>query len=364
MNFIVHAPGRVNLIGDHTDYNNGWVLPMTINYELLVKCQPRKDDIVNIYAKEYDQKKSFSLNNIKAQPDDTWLAYAKGVAYYLQQKFGELIGFDAIIQSSIPQGAGLSSSAALELAIARAFAQTSNLPWQPTEMALLAQTAENKWVGMNCGIMDQLVIANGKRDHALLIDCQNLNIQLIPVPKHLAIIIMDTMTRHTHVNSDYNKRRQYCEQAVELLNISSLRDITIENWQQISKKLPEKYIPKVRHVVHENYRVLQAVTAMQQNDPTQLGKLMNESHLSLKNDFEVSNQQLDIMVKCAQNFHGCYGARMTGGGFGGCAVAIVETDKSQEFKQQITAQYYQAANLKPQLYICHATEGVNLTTEG
>ncbi|MGD9152517.1 MAG: galactokinase [Gammaproteobacteria bacterium] len=362
MKFQVHAPGRVNLIGDHTDYNDGFVLPMTINHELLVDCQPRKDDIANIYTKNYDEKKSFSLNNIKKQPDDKWLAYVKGVAYYLQQKFGELVGFDATIQSSIPQGAGLSSSAALELAIARTFAQTSNLPWQPTEMALLAQTAENKWVGMNCGIMDQLVIAHGKRDHALLIDCQNLNIQLIPIPKNLAVVIMDTMTRHTHVDSDYNKRRQYCEQAVQLLNLASLRDITFENWQQISKKLPAKYIPKIRHVVHENHRVLQAATAMQQNDAIQLGKLMNESHLSLKNDFEVSNQQLDIMVKFAQNFLGCYGARMTGGGFGGCAVAIVEIEKAEEFKQQITAQYHQATNLKPQLYICHATEGVNLTT--
>ena len=314
--FKVRAPGRVNLIGDHTDYNDGFVLPMTINHELLIDCQPRKDDVINIYAKDYDQKKSFSLNNIKAQNDDGWLAYVKGVAYYLQQKFGKLVGFDATIQSNIPQGAGLSSSAALELAIAHAFAQTSNLPWQPTEMALLAQTAENKWVGMNCGIMDQLVIANGKCDHALLIDCQNLNIKLTPLPKNTAVIIMDTMTRRDLVNSAYNKLRKCCEEAAEILGLNSLR--AIKNLQEAIKNLPEKYIPKARHVVTENQRVLQAATAMQQNDPTQLGKLMNESHLSLKDDFVVSNQQLDIMVKCAQNFPGCYGARMTGGGFGGC----------------------------------------------
>lgn len=362
MNFKVRAPGRVNLIGDHTDYNGGWVLPMTTNHELLVDCQSVKDNIVDIFAENFNERKSFSLNNIKKQTSDNWLAYIKGVAYYLQQQFGKLVGFDASIQSNIPQGAGLSSSAALELAIARTFAQTSNLPWQPTEMALLAQTAENKWVGMNCGIMDQLVIANGKQHHALLIDCQNLNIQLIPIPKNLAVIVMDTMTRHTLVNSDYNKRRQYCEQAVKLLNLASLRDITIENWQQISKKLPKKYISKIRHVAHENHRVLQAAAAMQQNDIIKLGKLMNESHLSLKNDYEVSNQQLDTMVALAQNFSGCYGARMTGGGFGGCAVAIVKPDKAQEFKQQITAQYHQATNLKPQLYICHATDGVSLTS--
>jgi galactokinase len=358
--YRVQAPGRVNLIGDHTDYNNGFVLPMTINYVLQVDFRPRIDRNVNFYSQNYQQQKSFNLDNIQRLPDDGWLAYTKGVAYFLQQEHA-LVGVDAVIHSNIPQGAGLSSSAALELAVARTFVQAANLNWDPIAMAKLAQTAENQWAGLNCGIMDQLVIAVGRKDHAILIDCADLSTQYISLPINVAVIVMDTMTRRDLTSSAYNERRSCCEQAVQQLQLNSLRDVSIIDWEHGAAKLSAQCQTKVRHVVFENDRVLQAAQAMQNNDSTELGRLMNASHASLRDDFAATNQQIDVMVELAQNFPGCYGARMTGGGFGGCAVALVKKDVTTKFMQFMEQEYYQATKLKPQLYVCHAVDGVNCT---
>lgn len=359
--YSINAPGRVNIIGDHTDYNDGFVLPMAINLSLNLLFCENKQNKVNIFSTHNNELKSFSLDNIQHEPDDTWIAYVKGVAFYLKEKYPHLSGFNAIIQSTIPQGAGLSSSAALELAVARAFTEIAKINWHPITMSKLTQKAENEWVGVNCGIMDQIAIAAGKKDFALLIDCRELTIKHIPLPTNTSIVIMDTMTRRDLVSSAYNERRQYCEQAAKYLNISSLRDIEFTNWHEYKNYLPEKHIPYAYHVVTENYRVLQAVSAMQENNPQKLGELMNESHLSLKNDFAASNQQLDIIVELAQNFADCYGARMTGGGFGGCAVALVKKAKSLEFTEYISKNYHKKTSIKPQLYICNAANGVSIT---
>lgn len=354
---IIQSPGRVNLIGEHTDYNEGFVLPMAIELTLTLAIKPRDDDRVNLFSLDFNEQKSFSLKQLKHHPKDRWISYAKAVTFVLQKTY-LLKGFDAILTSTIPRGAGLSSSAAFELAIAYAFSLSSDIPWHPTAMARATQRAENEWVGVKCGIMDQMVIAHGKKDHAILIDCRDLSTTAIPLPDSVAIVIMDTATRRGLVESAYNERRMVCEKASQLLGIKSLRDITLGDWPLIESKLPIEYRAKVRHVVSENDRVLKAVEAMEQNDVETLGRLFNESHQSMRDDYQICNDALNIMADLAQQHPACFGARMTGGGFGGCAIALINAEKTEEFKQFITKQYQQKTNLSPALYNTKASDGV------
>lgn len=358
--YIIQSPGRVNLIGEHTDYNEGFVLPMAIDLTLSLAIKPRTDDHVNLFSLDFNEQKSFPLNPLQHHPKDRWIRYAKAVAFILQQTYS-LKGFDAVLTSTIPRGAGLSSSAAFELAIAYAFSGSSDIPWHPTAMARATQRAENQWVGVKCGIMDQMVIANGKKDHAILIDCRDLSTTAIPLPDSISIVIMDTATRRGLVESAYNERRTICESASQLLGIKALRDITLDDWSSIKSKLPFEYHAKVRHVVSENDRVLKAVEAMKTNNVPQLGQLFNESHQSLRDDYEVCNDALNTMVDLAQQHPACFGARMTGAGFGGCAVALVDATKTEAFKQTVTEQYQQKTNLSPTLYDTKANEGVRST---
>lgn len=363
--WIVRAPGRVNLIGEHTDYNGGFVLPMAIDRAVWIALRSRKDKQVFVYSMEYKENRSFSLDILEKQNQEEkkkseWIDYIQGTAWALQKEGYNLSGWEGAVCSDVPIGAGLSSSAALELATARAFATIGNIPWNPSQMAYICQKAENLWVHVSCGIMDQMISACGEKDHALLIDCRSLETKLCPTPKGTSIIIMDTATRRGLVESAYNLRREQCETASRLLGIQQLRDISWEDFPKKSTVLSDILQRRSRHVVSENFRTLQAQLAMEKQDTISLGKYMNESHESLKNDFEVSNDALNAMVECARNHPACFGARMTGAGFGGCAVALVRQEMAQDFSTFVSEQYKARTTLNPTLYISQATKGAEI----
>ncbi len=359
--WIVRAPGRVNLIGEHTDYNDGFVLPMAIDRAVWIALQPRDDHRVRIYSADYDETQEFSLDGLANQKSG-WIEYFKGVAWSLQQAGHRLQGWEGVVRGDVPVGAGLSSSAALELAAARAFALTSDLDWDPVAMARLGQRAENDWVGMRCGIMDQLISAAGLADHALLIDCRSLTLEPVPLPPALAVVVLDTGTRRGLVDSAYNERRQQCESAAEFFHVKALRDIDPDIFQQASSQLEEPMRRRALHVVTENERTLQAADALRRSETTALGVLLKKSHASLRDDFEVSSDALNTMVELALAQPGCYGARMTGAGFGGCALAIVDLPVAQSFAANVAEQYQAATGNTPAVYVCRATNGAEVVS--
>lgn len=362
--FIVRAPGRVNLIGEHTDYNDGFVLPMAIDHAVWLALSPRADEEVRIVSLDLETESAFGLHSLTRGSD--WIEYAKGVTNELLKAGYKLKGFDAVMTGDVPRGAGLSSSAAVELAIARAFAAVSGFEWDAPKMARLAQKAENEWVGVNCGIMDQMASAACKTGHALFLDCRSLEIQHAPLPQGVSVVILDTSTRRGLVESAYNERRNQCEEAARWFGVTALRDVSIDEFNLKTKAdagLSDIAMKRARHIVTENARVLEAMEAMHNGNISRLGELFNASHASLRDDFEVTNDALNIMVECAQEQDGCYGARMTGAGFGGCAVALVEEEKAEVFAQAVTAAYRQRSGLDASVYVCKASEGASLEQE-
>lgn len=354
---IVRAPGRVNLIGEHTDYNDGFVLPIAIDRATWIALRPRSDHSINLHSLDFHETATIHLDNLVKSDGSSWAEYVKGVAWALMQNEYSLRGWDGIVAGDVPIGAGLSSSAALELATARAFATVSAFPWDPPVMAKLSQKAENQWVGVNCGIMDQMISAAGKADHALLIDCRSLETELVPLPSGTSVIILDTTTRRGLVESAYNERRQSCEVAAHLFGVKALRDLSQDQFEADVGKLDEMIARRARHVITENTRTIQATQVMRRNNPVELGQLMNASHVSLRDDFEVSSDALNQIVDSALHAPGCYGARMTGAGFGGCAVALVQTDRADEFTRDVTSAYEKASGLHANVYVCQATDG-------
>jgi galactokinase len=356
---IVRAPGRVNLIGEHTDYNDGFVLPMAINRAVWVALRPRADDLVQIYSLDFDQTREFSLTGFEHSRGE-WVEYVKGTAWALQEAGLDLAGWEGVMAGDVPIGASLSSSAAVELATARTFSEVSGLKWNPKRMALLAQKAENQWVGVNCGIMDQMISAAGETGHALLIDCRSLDIQPVPLPSGTAVVVMDTTIRRGLVDSAYNERREQCEAAATFFEVKALRDVSLDHFEARSAGLDQLIRRRARHIITENERTLQAVEALRQGNADLMGRLMDGSHASLRDDFEVSCKELDLMVQLAQEQTGCYGARMTGGGFGGCAVALVTAERVVDFSTAVAQGYHQATGLEPNIYICQATNGAEI----
>jgi galactokinase len=356
--YKVHAPGRINLIGEHTDYNNGFVFPIAINRDIKMVLSPRDDRQVSLYSLDFHENKTFSLDNLRHSKKIGWVSYVKAVIWILKQSGFALTGFNAVIKGNIPRGAGLSSSAAFELVIAKAFSLASAFKWDPALMARLCQQAENKWVGVNCGIMDQMTIACGKKNKAMLIDCRDLTVKYVQLPKDMVFVIMDTGTRRGLCSSVYNTRRIECEKTAKLLHVDSLREVNEEFLNRKKYLLSKKCYLRACHIVSENVRVLAAVAAIEKGKIKQFGKLMNASHESLKNDFVVSSFHLDTMVACARELACCYGARMTGAGFGGCAIALVRADKADIFKQQVATLYYKKTNISPKLYVSRAVSGV------
>ncbi|MEZ4595233.1 MAG: galactokinase, partial [Chloroflexota bacterium] len=364
---LVQAPGRVNLIGEHTDYNDGFVLPMAIDRGIWLALQQREDDQVSVHSLDFGETAVFHLNNLQ-NTQSGWAEYLKGVAWALQENGYELRGWEGVMAGNVPKGAGLSSSAALELATARAFQQVSGFVWDAAQMAKLSQFAENKWVGVNCGIMDQMISAAGQAGHALLIDCRSLDAQLVPLPPALdgsgtAVVILDTTTRRGLVDSAYNERRQQCEAAAAHFGVTALRDVSISEFLAEADNLPELTRRRAKHVITENLRTLNAAKAMQNADAALLGQLMNESHASLRDDFEVTNDALNIIVDIAQAQDGCFGARMTGAGFGGCAVALVHEAKVAGFVTAVSDQYHQQTHRSPKIYVCQPSDGASVIAQ-
>jgi galactokinase len=363
---LVKAPGRVNLIGEHTDYNNGFVFPVAIDRDIMIASRRRDDLIVRLYSLDFDQSVEFSLDDITYDEEQKWSNYPRGVAFFLQESEYKISGLDAVITGNVPLGAGLSSSAAIEVAMATTFEKISGLTIEPAEMALLCQKAENKFVGVNCGIMDQFISRMGKKDHALLLDCRSLEYDLIPLNlENIKIVVCDTGKKRGLVDSEYNKRRAECERGVKILEkflpgISALRDVEFSDLIKYSGHIPEITEKRCRYVIKENIRVLESVSAIEEFDLLKFGDLMNESHIGLRDEYEVSCPELDAMVEIAWKIDGVIGSRMTGAGFGGCTVSIVVDDSLQELIDKVNEEYPKRTGLQPEIYICTAEDGAGV----
>lgn len=353
------APGRVNLIGDHTDYNEGFVLPMAIDREVWFAVRARPDRRVSVHSLDFDEDASFALDD-GGPRGSGWVEYLRGVAWALDQSGRHTRGWEGVAAGDVPQGAGLSSSAAVELATARTFAALGKDSWEPVAMARLAQRAENEWVGVNCGIMDQLISAAGAAGHALLIDCRSLETRLVHVPDAAAVVVLDTGTRRGLVESAYNERRAQCERAARWFGVRALRDVDVATFRARETELDPVIRKRARHVVTEDARTTAAAASLERNDLAAVGALMNESHVSLRDDFEVSRPELDTMVELAQREASCYGARMTGAGFGGCAVALVARAHAPAFAGTVGEAYTRAVGLQPAVYVCSASQGASV----
>jgi len=352
---IVRAPGRVNLIGEHTDYNDGFVLPMTIDRAVWIALRPTTDRTVSAISIDLAAAIEFPLDRLARGTG--WGEYLKGVAWALQAAGCALTGWQGVLAGDVPIGAGLSSSAALEMAAARAFCAVSGIAWDAAAMAKIGQRAENDWVGVNCGIMDQLIAAAGRRDHALLIDCRSLDAQAVPLPPGTCVVVMDTATRRGLVDSAYNERRAQCEAAARFFGVPALRDVSLDQFHARASQLDALTRRRARHVLTENDRTLKAAEALRRGDARDLGQLMIASHASLRDDFEVSSVELNALVEAALRRPACFGARLTGAGFGGCAVALVRAEAAADFVIAVAADYQAATGRVPALYVCRATDG-------
>ncbi len=354
------APGRVNLIGEHTDYNDGFVLPVAIDRQVMLAARVRTDARVRLWSVNFRQSSGFSLEQIEPDSAAPWSNYVRGVAAVLQQEGFVLRGMDAVIAGNVPIGSGLSSSAAIEVATAVTLRDLSSLDISPVDLALLCQRAEDEFVGMKCGIMDQFIAALGQRGHALWIDCRSLEYEAVPLPSGVSVVVCDTMKRRGLVDSEYNARRRECEQGVELLrqclpDAQALRDVTSADLAKYGDILPAIVHKRCAHVVSENERVLSAVAALRAGEVEEFGRLMDLSHASLRDDYEVSCAALDTMVDLAHKAPGFLGARMTGAGFGGCTVNWVDSEAAVEFAQQVVRQYAEKTGVTPEVYICAAS---------
>ena len=360
---VYRAPGRVNLIGEHTDYNDGFVMPAAINFFTWLAISRRSDATINIRSRAFSEPVTIVLNG-DLRPRHAWSDYVVGIIDQIRQSGKKLAGADILIQSEVPMGSGLSSSAAIEVAAGFSLLSTNQYAVDRTELALLCQRAENLFVGMRCGIMDQFISCNGTVDHALMLDCRSLDFRLLPLAPSSRMVICNTMVKHEHASGEYNKRRDECETGVLILRefipgIRALRDVSTRQLEQYREKLPETIYRRCRHVVTENDRVQRAAKALEQHDMKQFGTLMAQSHASLRDDYEVSSRELDSMVEIASRQPGILGARMTGGGFGGCTINLVEASHAETFRDNVAEEYKRATGLSPEIYISTAADGAN-----
>lgn len=355
--FIVRAPGRVNLIGEHTDYNDGFVLPLAIERAVAIALRPRADRLVRAHSLDFGDRCEFALDQLPPPTEKSWSDYLVGVAWALSQRGYRLRGWQGVLSGDVPIGSGLSSSAALELATARAFYEVSDFEWDARAMALACQLAENEWLGVKCGIMDQMISAAGLADRALLIDCRSLETAAAPLPPGTVLVILDSNTRRGLVDSQYNEVREQCEAAARHFGVQALRDVDSDLFARREAELAPLMRRRARHVITENARTLQARAAMIAGDARTLGQLMIASHKSLRDDFEVSSPALDAIVDCANAEASCYGARMTGAGFGGCAVALARAEDVAGFAQRVGACYRAATGIEPIITVTGASHG-------
>ncbi len=366
---LVRAPGRVNLIGEHTDYNDGFVLPLALERAAWIALTPRDDGVVRLVASDLDQQGVFDVaaarsRDARGDPHDReggWLEYPRGVAWALQADGHVLRGFDGALASDVPRGAGLSSSAAVELVVAAAFAAAAGEAWTPAwdpeAIARAMQRVENLWVGVQSGIMDQLIGAAGQPGHALLIDCRDLSRRPVPLPADVAVVVLDTSTRRSLVGSAYDDRRAACERVAKALGVRALRDVDAPTLDAAAARLDPVDLRRARHVVSENARTLEAADAMAHGDLERVGTLLDASHASLRDDYEVSSAALDALQVAARAAPGCLGARMTGAGFGGCAVALVRVEHLDAFVAATVAAFHAATGLRATAYPSRAAAG-------
>jgi galactokinase len=372
---VIRAPGRVNLIGEHTDYNQGFVLPMAIDRALYIAARARADETVRLVALDLQRRvDEFSLDSIVHAPNQRWANYIRGVAEMLKQRGLKFPGMDAVLTSEVSMSGGLSSSAALEVAAATTFQTLGGFPLDKVALAQLCQQAENEFVGVKSGIMDQFASTLGRAGHALLIDCRDLAYQYVPLGTpygsqgalEAVIIIADTMKKRALASSKYNERRAECEEAVSLLSallgrpLNSLRQVSAAEFARVEAQLPPLPRRRARHVIAENARVLQAVAAAQRDDMVGFGQLMNESHESLRDDYAVSCAELDTMVEIARHQTGCLGARLTGAGFGGSTVNLVRAADAAEFVKNVERKYKQRTGLEPTVMAVRASAGAGV----
>lgn len=360
---LIQAPGRVNLIGEHTDYNDGFVLPCAINYQTVVAAAKRGDNLVRVVSVDYGNAlDEFDITQeILFQPDKMWANYIRGVVKCLLARGYQFGGADISVSGDVPQGAGLSSSAALEVVIGQTFKELYDLAISQAEIALNGQQAENEFVGCNCGIMDQMISAQGKDNHAMLLDCRSLETEAVPMPEEMAVVIINSNKKRGLVDSEYNTRRLQCEEAARSFGVKALRDVTMEQFKAKVAQLDETVAKRARHVISENERTVEAAQALRAQDIKRLGELMAQSHASMRDDFEITVTEIDTLVEIVKAVIGEQGGvRMTGGGFGGCVVALVPPALVEPVKAAVEEKYPQATGLNSSIYVCQAKAGAGL----
>ena len=362
---VSRAPGRVNLIGEHTDYNDGFVMPAALEFATLTAASQRPDRRLRVYSMIMDETREFDLDSPPQGPTGDWSDYILGVALMLESRGRNLSGADLVVWSDVPIGAGLSSSAALEVSCAHALLTESGLPFDPIEIAQLCQRAENDFVGMRCGVMDQYISCCGVAGHALLIDCRSLESRNVAIAPNLRLLIANSRVRHQHSGGEYNLRREACEEGVRLLSrylgpIQALRDVSPEQLEAKRRKLPELIYRRCRHIVTENARVLEAERALGSGDLVACGRAMNASHLSMRDDFEITCPEVDMLAGLAQTVKGVYGSRMTGGGFGGCTISLIEASAVDKASQMLTDGYRIGMGRDVDIFVCAPSDGARL----
>ena len=362
---VFRAPGRVNLIGEHTDYNDGFVMPAAIGLSTQVAISRLAESKLIIRSEEFPQPFEFDSGNLPKHRLGEWCDYVLGVAVMLQQAGHAIPGANVLIRGEVPVGSGLSSSAAIEVASALALMSLNGGQLSLPEVAKLCQRAENVFIGARVGIMDQFISCLGKAGHALLLDCRSLEFKLVPIPSGVRLVICNTMVKHQHAGGEYNRRREECEQGVKILSksypaIRALRDVSFAQLQAHAGEMPPVVYKRCLHVVQENQRVLDAAERLQEGDLKAFGELMRQSHRSLRDLYEVSCRELNLMVELAEGLPGYWGGRMTGGGFGGCTVNLVNAADAAAFAGQIAKSYQDATGVTPEIYICSAADGAGL----
>jgi galactokinase len=362
---VYRAPGRVNLIGEHTDYNDGFVMPAALGFYCWVGASLRQDRKLIVSSEEFPEQAEVELSSGPLQPSHTWSDYSVGVAEQLQKAGYRLSGANLLVHGEVPMGAGLSSSASIEVATALALSEESGLSIDRPHLARICQQAENDFVGMRCGIMDQFISLHGRANQALMLDCRSLDFELVPIPESVKLVICNTGVKHTLAGGEYNLRRQECEEAVRALQkalpeIRALRDVSLEQLEEHRKLLSELLYKRAKHIVTENERVLNSVEALREGDLDQFGVYMAESHVSLRDLFEVSCAELDLMVDLANREPGVYGARMTGGGFGGATINLVEARHAASFAESVAKGYQKETGITAVVYTCRPADGASL----
>lgn len=361
---VASAPGRVNLIGEHTDYNDGYVFPMAIDFSVRVAISRRGDNQLRFYSADFRDRKKATLPALKYRKEDRWANYPKGILNEFLERGHPLSGMDVSIHGDVPLGAGLSSSAALEVATALAIQTLYRVELGEEELARLCQHAENEFVGVKCGIMDQFIACLAREGHAMLLDARWLSYRFVPLAlKGVKIVITNSKVPHGLINSEYNRRREDCRRCVEILSVrkpgSALRDYTSDDLRDSMGQIPETTRRRCLHVVEENQRVLEAEEALRRQDLVTFGKLMNRSHESLRDLYEVSCPELDWLVKRAQETEGVYGSRLTGAGFGGCTVTLMEEEAVARYREHIM-QYERIFGFRPEIYLCRPCSGARV----